>query len=417
MSGLLEDVARLNKGRSKRISSYDRTGGNRDCIRIDAGETVDIANISGAGVIKHIWFTLSRSLPMAYRNVLLRIYWDGEKRPSVASPIGDFFGQGWGEVYPYEALPICGSPNASGNCYLPMPFANGARIEIENDGAEPCTSFYYYVDYEERNALDDDMGRFHAYWRRRVNVPSQGYEDQGGLTGASPANLTDKRNHVFIDAEGAGQYVGINYYVDCPTPIWYGEGDDMFFIDGEPWPPSLHGTGTEDYFCTSWNSPHTPYCHPYFGYPRLNESIGYLGRTHCYRFHVEDPIIFQKSLRGSIECGHANALPLDIATVAYWYQTEPHKPFPALPGRAGRQNMPAIGRNEIHLWRQAWLKMMGGGGLWGHEKAPAGFVREMKKASPGLGKQTAQRDIRAARRDLKAQEQMLNRRKKGKKRK
>ena len=160
-----------------------------------------------------------------------------------------------------------------------------------------------------------------------------------------------------------GHYVGVNYFVDCPTPLWYGEGDDMFLVDGEPWPGSLHGTGTEDYFNSSW-CPKELYAHPYFGYARVNGETGWLGRTHCYRFHLEDPVYFEKSLRASIEHGHANSLTLDLATVAYWYQTEPHKTFradpaqreaPADAGHRGRRDPQVAGRLAARAGRRATL--------------------------------------------------------------
>jgi len=152
--------------------------------------------------------------------------------------------------------------------------------------------------------------------------------------------------------------------------MWYGEGDDMIFIDGEGWPPSLHGTGTEDYFNTSW-SPNTLFSHPYYGYARVNGDLGWLGRTHVYRFHIADPIYFDKSLRFTIEHGHNNNLTLDLASVAYWYQTEPHKVFPPLPDRAARAPKPFIDVVEIHRWRDAWRKAMGNDStLWGNETKP-----------------------------------------------
>ncbi len=151
--------------------------------------------------------------------------------------------------------------------------------------------------------------------------------------------------------------------------MWYGEGDDMFVVDGEPWPPSLHGTGTEDYFNSCW-CPKERYMHPYFGYARVNNNIGWLGRTHCYRFHLEDPIHFSTSLRGSIEHGHANCLTLDLCSVAYWYQIEPHKPFAALPPKEKRQPMPEISVVDIHRWRHGWRQQMGRGPLWGNEPHP-----------------------------------------------
>ena len=142
----------------------------------------------------------------------------------------------------------------------------------------------------------------------------------------------------------------------------------MFFIDGEPWPPSLHGTGTEDYFNMSW-SPKAKFSHPYYGAARVNDDFGWLGRTHVYRFHIADPVYFDRSLRFSIEHGHENNLTLDLASVAYWYQSEPHKPFPPFPSRAERAPKPFIDAVDVHRWRDAWRKSMGSDPhLWGNER-------------------------------------------------
>lgn len=412
-NGLLETLARFKHGRTKRISSYARNGSNYDHITIGAGEKVDIARIDGAGIIKHIWITIAHRDPMRWRNLLVRMYWDGEKTPSVQSPLGDFFGQGWGENYPFPALPICASPKSAVNCYLPMPFRDGARIEIENDSEHPCASFYYFVDYEEHDSIPSDLARFHAQWRRTLNAPPEDRENEWGKLGLHSPNLTDRHNHTIIDATGRGHYVGVNYYVDCPSPMWYGEGDDMFFIDGESWPPSLHGTGTEDYFNSSY-SPKEVFCHPYFGYPRVNNNIGWLGRTHCYRFHIEDPIIFQKSIRGSIETGHADNLTLDLITVAYWYQSEPHKPFAALPGRTGRANMPEISPSDIHVWRAAWRELQGGGKLWGNEPLPRRFIKRLESKGVAARKNLAPASaVRTAKREAAQQARMLKRRSTG----
>jgi hypothetical protein len=146
----------------------------------------------------------------------------------------------------------------------------------------------------------------------------------------------------------------------------------MIFIDGESWPPSLHGTGTEDYFNTSW-CPDTLFSHPYYGYGRVNDDIGWLGRTHVYRFHITDPVYFDESLRFTIEHGHNNNLTLALASVAYWYQSGPHKPFPALPDRATRAPMPFVTPSDIHRWRHEWRKNKGADPkLWGNETRPGG---------------------------------------------
>ncbi len=378
MSSPLGSLPLLRPGvLTRRVSSYDRSGGNNDSVRVEAGETKTLAEIPGAGIVKHLWFTLACDDPFLRRNAVLRMFWDGETQPSVEAPLGDFFGQGWSETYLWASLPLAAAPRGGSalNCFFPMPFGDGARIEIENQSDRPITSLYYYVDYElHTGGLPGEMGRFHAWWNRQRPGPQAGQgdrENEWETLGVQPKNPSDEHNHVFVHAEGRGQYVGVNYFVDAPTPLWYGEGDDMFLVDGEPWPGSLHGTGTEDYFNSSW-CPNELYAHPYFGYARVNGETGFLGRTHCYRFHLEDPVFFGKSLRASIEHGHANSLTLDLATVAYWYQTEPHRPFPPMPPKEARQPLPPINAVDIHKWRDAWRREQGGGPLWGNEGLPGG---------------------------------------------
>lgn len=356
---------------SKRISSYDRTGGNNDRIEnIQPGETKEIFAVEGAGVITHIWVTIAHSDPLSRRNVILRMYWDGESEPSVQSPIGDFFGNGWGTFYNFASQPLACAPGGGRamSCYFPMPFDDGARITIENDSPDKINAFYYYVDYEEHDRIGDDVGRFHAWWNHSITAAPPEGENEWGTLGKVGENTTGDDNHVFMDTTGRGQFVGVNYYVNCPSPMWYGEGDDMFFIDGEPWPSSLHGTGTEDYFNMSW-CPKEEYYHPYFGLARVNKESGWMGRTHCYRFHIQDPVRFTKSLRATIEHGHNNYMTLELSTVAYWYQAEPHKPFPAVASREDRKPMPVIGVSDVHRWRDAWREKMGNGPqLWGNER-------------------------------------------------
>ncbi|WP_036746667.1 glycoside hydrolase family 172 protein [Paenibacillus sp. UNC451MF] len=374
MQGPLANIALLQeKVRTKRISSYDRTGGNKDKITIAPGETAELAAIQGAGIIKHIWMTLSTKDRFIRRNAIIRMYWDGEDKPSVESPLGDFFGQGWGEEYNFQSLPLAAAP-AQGralNSYFPMPFGHGAKITIENDSEHELSSLYYYIDYEAHDSMPDHMGRFHAWWNREVTEvhPEEG-ETEWDVIAPQGMNVSDKHNYLFADIEGKGHFVGINYYVDSPGPMWYGEGDDMWLIDGEDWPGSLHGTGTEDFFNSSW-CPNELYLHPYFGYARIPDKLGWMGRTHCYRFFLEDPIHFDKSLRASIEHGHNNNLALDISTVSYWYQAEPHKPFPAIPPKERRANMPEINVQDVHRWRHEWRLAMGGAkNLWGNERKP-----------------------------------------------
>jgi hypothetical protein len=372
MHGALNSIFEIQGHiKSKRVSSYDRTGGNADCIFIAAGQTVELAAIQGAGIIKHIWCTLNTKDPMIRRNAVLRMFWDGEVSPSVESPLGDFFGQGWGEEYSLQSLPLAAAPSKGKalNCYFPMPFSEGARLTIENQSDLPIDSFYYYIDYEVHPSMPISAGRFHAWWNRELTeVHPQEGETEWGVIAPQGQNQTDKHNYLFADIEGKGHFVGVNYYVDSPGPMWYGEGDDMWLIDGEQWPGSLHGTGTEDFFNSSW-CPNELYSHPYFGYARIPDKLGWLGRTHCYRFMLEDPVYFDKSLRVSIEHGHDNSLTLDLCTVSYWYQAEPHKPFSPLPKKEHRLNMPEIGVTDVHRWRHEWRKAMGAGkALWGNEK-------------------------------------------------
>jgi hypothetical protein len=367
------ELARLQKGvKTRRVSSYDKSGGNNDRLEgIAPGQRRTLFDVKGAGVIDHIWITIAPPPPALSRHdLILRMYWDGEANPSVEAPVGDFFGQGWDESYPFSVLPLAAGPREGRAMvsYFPMPFASGARIEIENDSAQKVDAFYYYVDYQEMASLPADLGRFHAFYNHALTEASPEGENEWSVLGPQGKNTTGDRNYLIADITGKGHYVGVNYYVDCPSPMWYGEGDDMFFIDGERWPSSLHGTGTEDYFNTSW-SPNVLFQHPYFGYARVNGGTGWLGRTHVYRFHLADPVYFDRSLRFSIEHGHDNNLTLDLSSVAYWYQSEPHKGFPAFPSREARKPKPKIGEVDIHLWRDAWRKAHGSGSqLWGNEK-------------------------------------------------
>ena len=411
MNGLLSNLSTITGARTRRVSSYDRSGGNADRITIAARETVTIADIPGSGVIRHIWITVSHPDPMYRRAMVLRMYWDGAKKPSVECPLGDFFGQGWGEKYNYVSLPLCAAPQDGNalNSYFPMPFAAGARIEIENESSQECDAFYYYIDYEALSAPPDNQGRFHAFWNRSVHQPAQEVEGEWGMFGVNSLNLTDEYNHLIVDTTGAGQYVGVNYYVDSPTPLWYGEGDDMWFIDGEAWPPSLHGTGTEDYFNTAWGLKEH-YLHPYFGAARVNEGeTAWLGRTHVYRFHLEEPIHFSTALRGSIEIGHADCLMTDVVTEAYWYQL-PCAALPALPPLEQRQNMPKINAADIHRWHEAFRVVHGNDPVWGHEELPKQLQKKLgtraRKATLSTPASRA-----SAKKEIKKQEQMLNRRK------
>ena len=370
----LMNLTKIQTGiQSKRISSSDKSGGNNDRVEhIAPGETLTLCDIKGAGIINHIWITIAPPPEHLNRNdIILKMYWDGNESPSVHSPIGAFFGQGWNESYDYSSLPLSASPKDGRALvsYFAMPFENGARIEIENQNDIEIGAFYYYVDYVEMDKLPAESGRFHAWYNHeRTESAVAGENEWDTLTAATGIvsnNISGTGNYLFADIKGKGQFVGVNYYVHSPTPMWYGEGDDMIFIDGDD-APTLNGTGTEDYFNTSW-CPKKVFSHPYYGCARANGDMDWMGRTHVYRFHITDPIYFDTSLKFTIEHGHANVLSLDLASVAYWYQ-QTASSVGEIPNKKDRNPMPMINVIDIHLWRHAWRESMGAEPtLWGNE--------------------------------------------------
>lgn len=325
---LLSGASVLTKGvTSGCISSWDRTGGNNDYVVVKAGQTFTLADIPGAGSIKHIWIVLSSPSPYHLRELVLRMYWDGEKDPSVESPLGDFFGTGFGQYHSFWSLPLTVHYRAL-NSYFDMPFGKGAKIEITNDGSQDVVAFYYRIDYESYadSATVAHRGRFHAQWRRQV-LNAVPLSQTGGV------NLTGQDNYVFMDAVGKGQLVGVVMNISGRSNQWWGEGDDMFFIDGtKTFPPSIHGTGLEDFFSNGWGY-QEEFNYPFAGYSRKGnyDPSDWSGRHTMYRFLLQDPIRFEHSLKATIEHGNANDMEVDYSSVAYWYQTEPHKPFAPLP--------------------------------------------------------------------------------------
>lgn len=355
--------------RSERISSYDQTGGNDDFIVIPKESNKTIAEISGPGIIKHIWITMNAKDPMIRRNAVIRMFWDGSQKPAVEVPIGDFFGQGWGEEYILNSALLVAAPKKgkSLNSYFSMPFAKGAKIEIVNESEADIQNFYFYIDYEKWPEPPPTKYRFFAYWNRKITKSAlvSGKENEWALLGETekaPLQITDQ--YIVLNAKGKGHFLGLNLYIEAPSPIWYGEGDDQIFIDGEAWPPRLHGTGTEDLFNTAW-SPKEVFMHPYFGYPKVSEGTGWLGRTHLYRFWIESPITFEKSILFALEHGHANALALDMVSVAYWYQDPSDLNLPSLAKKDRRQNQPEINFRHIHKWRDAYRSEKGKD--WGND--------------------------------------------------
>ena len=366
-------LAKIHSGvKSRRAGSYDRSGGNADNISpVKSGARAVIMDVKGAGVITHIWMTCAPGAEQMNRNdIILRMYWDGKSFPSVEAPLGAFFGNGWGEAYDFVSAPLAVTPGwgKSYVSYFAMPFADGARIEIENQSDSQIDALYFNIDYVEMPALPKELGRFHAWYNHQVTEARPGGENEWESLGKYGNNPDGRGNYLFADIKGRGQFVGVNYYVNCPSTMWYGEGDEMVFLDGES-RPSLNGTGTEDYFNTSW-SPKELFQHPSFGYARVNNGTGWLGRTHVYRFHLTDPVRFEKSCRFTIEHGHNNNLTLDLASVAYWYQ-DGAGPLPRSFTKAERKPMPEITPSDIHLWRDAWRRQNGNGAtLWGNERKP-----------------------------------------------
>lgn len=344
----LKNLALQREGRRRRESSYDRGGGNNDFVRIDPGQTHTLADLRGCGCITHIWMTCNELLwgrtQGFLRQLTLRMYWDGERDPSVEVPLGDFFGLGHATTVNFASAPLCMSPEdgRSFNCYFAMPFAEAARIEVANE-YDKTIKLYFYVDYESYDTLSPRYLRFHAQWRRQN--PCRGVDEQGMSNERflhSGRNTTGADNYVILEAEGRGHYVGCHLDIHNLRLTrewnWYGEGDDMIFIDGDVWPPTLHGTGTEDYFGTAW-CPTQAACTPYHGIV-LPGDRNWAGKISLYRYHIEDPVMFGRSIRVTIEHGHNNHRSDDYSSTAYWYQGEPHRVFPPLPPPHERLPLP-----------------------------------------------------------------------------
>lgn len=298
----------LKHSQLKQISSFDSTGGNNDRINLTDGETATIAEMEGPGVITRIWVTIDSRDPYFLRRIVLRMFWDGEENPSVEAPVGDFFGTGF--RYKHYLSQFLGMSSGGYYCYFPMPFNKSARIEVENQTGQEVYAFYYHIDYQKLgDPLASDVAYFHSQWRREIRTASD-------------------KNYTVLEAEGRGHFVGMNMNMQgYRGQLWFLEGDEMVYVDGEKF-PSVYGTGTEDYFTGGWYFNRGEFYGPYHGLIIKNDS---LARIAAYRFQVGDAIPFEQSLRFTIEHGHGNEEEADYSSTAYWYQREPHKPFPALP--------------------------------------------------------------------------------------
>jgi hypothetical protein len=295
------------------------------CITVPGGETVTLADIDGPGAIQHIWITVH---PSAWRSLVLRMWWDGEETPSVEVPLGDFFCSGWNEHCNVNSLPVVVNPAGGFNCYWEMPFRERAQITIENLAPDEVEGFFYQIDYTLTD-VPPDRAYLHGQWRRSHPVKAA--------------------LHTLVDGvQGPGHYVGTYLAWGVNHNSWWGEGEIKFYLDDDTW-PTICGTGTEDYFGGAWAFEHPEgsygrYSTPYLGMPQVIAPDGHLRsqqRFGLYRWHVMDPIRFKESLRVTIQDlgwrrplgGKPRYHPRqdDIASTVFWYQREPHAPFPTLP--------------------------------------------------------------------------------------
>ncbi|MBZ5607589.1 MAG: DUF2961 domain-containing protein [Acidobacteriia bacterium] len=293
-------------------------------VNIAAGTTFTLGEITGPGSIQHIWMTPTGN----WRFSILRMYWDDETTPSVEVPVGDFFAMGWGKYAPVNSLAICVNPGSAFNSYWPMPFRRKAKITMENLDARPMR-VYYQIDYT-KTQIPADAAYFHAQFRRVNPLPY-------------------KEVYTIVDKiKGKGQYVGTYMAWGVKNNGWWGEGEIKFYMDGDKEFPTINGTGTEDYFCGSYDfenqekKQYEPFTTPYSGLIQVIKPDGLYQsqqRFGLYRWHIPDPVRFDSDLRVTIHAlgwrQDRRYMPLtdDIASVAYWYQVEPHAPFPKLPSR------------------------------------------------------------------------------------
>jgi hypothetical protein len=342
---MLHKLTRIRKGKTGRFSSWDTTGRNQDYWLIPAGESRVLADIEGPGVITHIWMTQREH----YRECLLKITWDDAPAPSVLVPLGDFFGLGHSIVNSYQSLLFTASTNHNNgfnkgcalNCYAPMPFRKRALVELINESDE-VHGQYFYVDYETRDEIDEGEGYFHAEFRRTNPFGGWGHEIRVNVPETNIVNkeqLAWENNYVILETEGRGHYIGCNLSVTNFHGIWWGEGDDMIWVDGYKWPPELHGTGSEDYLNQAWGMQDNAFLRN--GSSIYEQNTG--GYQTSYVFHLENLVRFQKEIKVTIEHGHGNHLANEMSSVAYWYAAEPAAAV-QLPPVA--QRMPVLRDNQ-----------------------------------------------------------------------
>ncbi len=315
-------LALLRNGRTAKASTYDRSGGNADYRRIEPGQSLTLMKSSGPGMVSHIWFTIASSDPQHLKRLVLRMFWDGEAEPSVEAPIGDFFGLNLGDYFLYQSALLTVAPVKALNAYFPMPFRKSAEITVTSESEKPVDAFYANIDYQLLPSMPENAAYFHAQYRQSAPCP--------GWRTAEEKNIYGTNNYVFMEATGRGHLVGVTQGVVLNQNGWWGEGDDMLFVDGSP-KPVTNGTGSEDYYNGAWDFDGKPFCYPHNGAPYLANPFSIGGQWCVYRWHLEAPLAFEESIRFTIEHGTGNNRSDSFYSMAYWYQTEPHAKFPPLP--------------------------------------------------------------------------------------
>lgn len=314
---------------SLKQSSYDRTGGNSDRWPVAPGATQEVFRSDGPGVITHIWFTISAQSGMHLKELVLRAFWDGNSKPSIEVPVGDFFGLNLGNYVVYQSAFLNCSSIKALNSYFAMPFRRSALLTVTNEGKQPVGSLYSNIDYQRVQSLPADALYFHAQYRQ--TTPNSAVHV---AQGEKEINLEGRQNYVFAEARGAGHLMGVTMGVLQNGENWFGEGDEMIFIDDES-KPAITGTGTEDYICGAWDfggrDGAIPFAHLYNGAQFIQSAEHGGGRYLMYRWHADNPVTFQRYLKHSIEHGHANDRGDNFYSTCYWYQAEPATNFPALP--------------------------------------------------------------------------------------
>ena len=344
---MIHELSQLRRGKTGRAASWDTTGRNNDAWSIAPGESKVLADIKGSGAITHIWLTQRNH----YRECLLKITWDNAKRPSVLVPLGDFFCLGHGLVNSFQSLLFTASTGRNHqfnqgcalNAYARMPFSERAVVELVNESKETHRQ-YFYIDYETYDAPEDSAAYFHAEFRRTNPFGGWGHEIRVNTPEANIVNkerLAWDTNYVILETKGRGHYIGCNISVTNFQGTWWGEGDDMIWVDGYKWPPDLHGTGSEDYLNQAWGMQPNAFLRNGSSIHESNTG----GYQTSYVLHVENPVCFEKEIKVTMEHGHGNHLANEMSSVAYWYAD---RPCAAVKPPAVNKRLPVLRDNQGH---------------------------------------------------------------------